>query len=144
LYGKYVTALAVHPARPGTVFAAVNQEGVYRSHDGGVTLLPADPPPSVYINALWLDPGRPDRLLAGAMAPPEAYVAKLSSDGSSLLFSTFFGGEGSDAARAITLDRARRIYITGNADGTTYPVTPNAIPPLGPGRSNGFLTIFSQ
>lgn len=144
LYGKTVTALAVHPTRPGTVYAAVNQEGVYRSHDSGITLLPADPPPSLYINTLWLDPSRPDRLLAGSMATPEAYVAKLSPDGSSLLFSSFFGGPGNDGARAIALSRARKIYITGNTDGDGFPVTPNAIPPLGSGRANGFLSVFTQ
>lgn len=55
----------------------------------------------------------------------DAFVTKLSSSGSSLLYSTLFGGIGNDRATGVFVDDAGNAYITGQA-GTGYPVTPGA------------------
>jgi hypothetical protein len=51
----------------------------------------------------------------------DVFISKLSSDGSSLLFSTFLGGTGIDAGYAIALDDAGNAYITGSTDSTNFP-----------------------
>jgi hypothetical protein len=56
----------------------------------------------------------------------DAFVAKLSSDGSSLALSTFLGGSFSDPAAAITVDGSGNIHVTGNTNSTDYPTTPGA------------------
>ncbi|HEY7161452.1 MAG TPA: hypothetical protein VH815_09335, partial [Acidobacteriota bacterium] len=65
------------------------------------------------------------------------FVTKLSPDGSSLIFSTFIGGNNSHAA-AIAVDPAKAIYITGQA-GPNYPLK-NPIQT----RGGGFLSKLSQ
>ncbi len=51
----------------------------------------------------------------------DAYVARISADGSQLEYSTFFGGYYDDTARGITLDAAGRIYIVGETDSDDFP-----------------------
>ncbi len=51
----------------------------------------------------------------------DAFVAKLSSDGSSLLYSTYFGGSAMDLARGIAIDSLDDIYITGTTYSTNLP-----------------------
>lgn len=65
------------------------------------------------------------------------FVTKLSPDGSSLIFSTFIGGNNSHAA-GIAVDPAKAIYITGQA-GPNYPLK-NPIQT----RGGGFLSKLSQ
>lgn len=55
----------------------------------------------------------------------DAILTKLNADGSMLLYSTFFGGSGSDGASAIALDSAGRAYIAG---GTSSPDLPTVNP----------------
>ncbi len=54
----------------------------------------------------------------------DAFAAELSADGSSLVYSTYFGGNGIDQANNIALDAANNAYITGFTQSTTFPVTP--------------------
>ena len=56
------------------------------------------------------------------MSASNAYVARLSPDGSQLLFSTYLGGTGHDSALAIALDSNRNALITGMTLSTDFPV----------------------
>ncbi|HLF84156.1 MAG TPA: SBBP repeat-containing protein, partial [Blastocatellia bacterium] len=58
----------------------------------------------------------------------DAFVAKLSSSGDSLMFSTFLGGAGIDEARAIAVDSMGSAYLTGVTKSTNFPVA-NALQP---------------
>ncbi len=53
----------------------------------------------------------------------EAFVAKLSPDGSTLVFSTYLGSNTSDFAFGIALDAADNVYVTGSTDssGSSFP-----------------------
>ena len=54
----------------------------------------------------------------------DAFVLKLSSSGSSIAFSTFIGGAGSDTGSAIAIDSSRNVYIGGytSSDNVTFPL----------------------
>lgn len=56
----------------------------------------------------------------------EVFVTKFSSDGSSLIYSTYLGGSGSDYGYAISLDTQGCAYITGQTASTDFPITPGA------------------
>jgi hypothetical protein len=52
----------------------------------------------------------------------DAFVTELAPDGSSILFSTFFGGSGNDAATAVAVDSAGHIHLTGSTTSPDFPV----------------------
>lgn len=54
--------------------------------------------------------------------PGDAFVAELDAGGSNLVFSTFLGGSGLDAAYGIALDLSGNIYVAGGTTSTNYPV----------------------
>jgi len=51
----------------------------------------------------------------------DAFVAKLNASGSGLLFSTYLGGSGDDAATGIALDAFHDAYITGRTLSADFP-----------------------
>jgi beta-propeller repeat-containing protein/ASPM-SPD-2-Hydin domain-containing protein/HYDIN/CFA65/VesB family protein len=56
----------------------------------------------------------------------DAFVTELNPVGSAPLYSTYFGGNASDAGLAITLDAAKNIYVTGRTYSSNFPTTPLA------------------
>ena len=57
----------------------------------------------------------------------DAFVAELSADGSRLLYSTFIGGSGQEAAPALALDHDGSVVITGSTGSADFPTTPGAV-----------------
>ncbi|HLK63647.1 MAG TPA: SBBP repeat-containing protein [Bryobacteraceae bacterium] len=71
--------------------------------------------------------------------PPEpnktdGFIAKLSADGTHLIFSTALGASKLAGAQAVALDPAGAIYVTGSAYSADFPTTPNAVQPAYPTR----------
>lgn len=63
----------------------------------------------------------------------DAFLTKLSADGSSILYSTYIGGNMDDVASAVTVDKATgSAFITGFTDSGDFPTTANAFQ-----KSNG-------
>lgn len=56
----------------------------------------------------------------------DAYVLKLNSVGTAVVYSTFVGGAGNDIGVAITVDKSFSVYITGNTNSSTFPTTQGA------------------
>ena len=63
----------------------------------------------------------------------DAFVAKLSPDGTTLDYSTYLGGLSIDNGIAIALDGAGNAYIAGNTLSTNFPVLPT---------TNGLQTVY--
>ncbi|MFN7998688.1 MAG: SBBP repeat-containing protein [Bryobacteraceae bacterium] len=57
---------------------------------------------------------------------PSVFVTKFSPDGSSLVYSTYLGGNGSDYAYAIAVDSGGNAYVTGQTNSPDFPVTAGA------------------
>ena len=73
----------------------------------------------------------------------DAFVAKLSPDGSTLLFSTYLGGSGEDQGNAIAVDDGGNVYVTGHTYSFDFPVTPGAIDLTLNGQRDGFVAKLS-
>ena len=75
-------------------------------------------------------------------------ISKLSSDGGSLIFSTFFGGRGNETG-IINIDNEHNIVITGQTSSIDFPVTnqtyyTNSDTTLGRNGGNLFLAIVDS
>jgi uncharacterized protein (TIGR03437 family) len=57
---------------------------------------------------------------------PSAFVTKFSPDGSSLVYSTYLGGNGYDYIFAIAVDSSGDAYVTGQTNSANFPVTAGA------------------
>jgi hypothetical protein len=76
------------------------------------------------------------------------FLSKISVDGSSLLYSTYLGGNGSDLPAGIVIDSLGSVLVAGNTTSTNFPmvaayqatVSPNQGGVLG---NYGFLSKFS-
>lgn len=56
----------------------------------------------------------------------DAFVTKLNSGGTGLIYSTFLGGTSDDAAGSIATDGAGSAYVTGSTFSPDFPTTPSA------------------
>ena len=52
----------------------------------------------------------------------DAFITKISADGTTLIYSTLIGGNGSDIAYGIGIDSSGNAYITGSTSSTNFPL----------------------
>jgi len=76
--------------------------------------------------------------LGDTSALGDAFVAKFSGDGSTLLYSTYLGGNGADEGRGIAVDGAGNAYVTGTTASTNLP-TVSALDAALSGTSDAFV-----
>lgn len=70
----------------------------------------------------------------------DAFVAKLSASGSSLVYSTYLGGSGDDYATGVAIDSSLDAYITGFSSGGNFPLTSGSMQPsFGGGSYDAFV-----
>jgi hypothetical protein len=69
----------------------------------------------------------------------DAFVTKLNSNGTALLYSSYLGGNGTDAGQGIAIDSAGNAYVTGTTFSTNFPTTAGAFQ-TAPGA--GFYDAF--
>src|SRR5205807_227024 len=72
-------------------------------------------------------------------ASGDGFVAMLSPDGSTLLYSTFLGGSGLDEARGIALDASTHVYVAGMTFSTDFPTTQGAYQTTNHGGKDAFV-----
>src|SRR5205823_3978084 len=56
----------------------------------------------------------------------DAFVAKINSTGSGLIYSTYLGGTVGENGRGVAVDGAGNAYVTGPTSSSDFPTTPNA------------------
>jgi hypothetical protein len=71
----------------------------------------------------------------------DAYFAKISSDGLSVLYASYLGGENEDTAQSIAVDSSGNAYVAGYTHSHQFPVK-NSLQSYGGGQ-DGFLTEVS-
>ena len=74
----------------------------------------------------------------------DAVVFKMNSNLSSLMWSTYLGGNGTEAAYGLKLDNSNNVYVTGGTTGGTFPTGTGTLHPnyMG-GLCDGFITVFN-
>ena len=74
----------------------------------------------------------------------EAFVLKLNANGSSIIYSTYLGGNSYDHAWDIIIDNKGNAYITGITYSPNFPVTSNAFDTSYNGVADAFIVILNQ
>jgi hypothetical protein len=75
---------------------------------------------------------------AGGIIDGDAFVAKLDSTGTNLIFFTYLGGTNDDGALDMALDSSNNVYLAGFTDSADFPVVPaGGIPGLPGGAHIG-------
>ncbi len=93
-----------------------------------------------YSSDFDVTPGAFQTAPAGAY---DAFLTKLSTTGSSLLYSTLIGGNGGDVARSVAVDEWGNGFITGQTFSSNFPVTSGVIQPTLAGSSDVFATAIN-
>jgi hypothetical protein len=112
---------------------------VYSTYLGGSdidtpTAVAVDATGAVYVAGYTLSPDFPTRSPAQgtigsvSAAYPEAFVAKLDPSGTTLVYSTFLGGNLEDKAAGIAVDSAGSAYVVGTTFSPNFPMV-NAFQP---------------
>ncbi len=73
----------------------------------------------------------------------DVFVTKLSADGTSAVYSTYFGVNGNDAARAIAIDATGRAYLAGATSSSDFPTTAGAFDEGHNDGSDAFMAILN-
>lgn len=74
----------------------------------------------------------------------DGFVVKMDPMGSTLVFSTFIGGQGSGGIDAIALDTAKNVYVTGTTTLANFSTTPGAYDTSYNGNADVFVTKLSS
>ena len=74
----------------------------------------------------------------------DVIISKLSSDGSTLLYSTYLGGTGSEIGWGIAIDSSNNIYVTGETSSTNFPTTASAFQTTLVGVGDAFITKLNS
>jgi hypothetical protein len=80
----------------------------------------------------------------GAPQFADAFVAKLNSAGSALVFSTYLGGSRDDRAFGLALDSSGNIYVAGGTQSTDFPTTFGVVQPQSKGTGDAFVTKLNS
>jgi hypothetical protein len=104
----YPSGIALDPGNPNIVIA-----GTYRSVNGGETWSPT--PVSRDIQATFAPSGR-DLVYASGPITSDIFLAKFKPDGKTLEFATYFGGMGTETAKAVQVDAAGNIWVAGSTN----------------------------
>ncbi len=74
----------------------------------------------------------------------DAYVTKLNSAGSALVYSTYLGGGDYDVSLGIVVDGAGEVYVTGGTSSSDFPTSPGAFQPVYHGGGDAFVTKLNS
>jgi uncharacterized protein (TIGR03437 family) len=141
-------ALQTHLAGNSDVFVAkLSPDGstlVYATYLGGAgfstaSAIAVDSAKNVYLGGAATG-DLPTTAGAYRTAGAGAFVVKLNSAGTALVYSTFLGDTGSGTVSGVAIDSAGNAYAAGTTYSSTFPTTPGAIrSAIGNGNSAAFL-----
>ncbi|HEU4388988.1 MAG TPA: SBBP repeat-containing protein, partial [Blastocatellia bacterium] len=145
-----VNALQSVRAGAADVFAAkLNPSGsslVYSTFlggaaDDGCTSLAIDPQGNAYLTGVT---SSPNFRTANPLQPAhggglfDAFVAKLNTTGTQLVYSTYLGGSGEDRGFRIAVDAQGNAFVTGDTDSANFPIA-RALQPVYGGGVDAFV-----
>jgi hypothetical protein len=74
----------------------------------------------------------------------DVFVTKVAPDGSSLVYSTYLGGNNWDSGNGIAVDDGGAVYVTGTTYSSDFPATGDAFAPTLAGDSDAYAAKLSE
>ncbi len=74
----------------------------------------------------------------------DAFVTKLNSSGSAVLYSTYLGGSGTEDALDLALDASNNAYVTGGTNSADFPTTAGAFQTTLAGADDAFISMLDS
>jgi hypothetical protein len=74
----------------------------------------------------------------------DAFVTKINSSGTALVYSTFLGGSGDDVALPIAVDSGGNAYVTGVTQSPNFPITAGAAQSSELGTYAAFVAVLNS
>ncbi|WP_022821989.1 gliding motility-associated C-terminal domain-containing protein [Hymenobacter norwichensis] len=74
----------------------------------------------------------------------DAVVCKLNSTATALLWSSYLGGSGADAAYSLQLSTTGSLYVSGGTGSSNFPTTTGTLQPTAQGGIDGFVARISS
>ena len=77
---------------------------------------------------------------------PDSFLVKLDPSATTIVYSTYFGGQDFDDLRSFAVDKAGNVYFAGSAEAPTddFPISDNAFMKENPGRRSIYITKITD
>ncbi len=144
-----VSSLAISASASSTVYLGMADGRIYKTVDAGNNWTKVyETLTRTNFSALAIRPGSSATVYAGAyitggmLNDYEAFVTKLKTDGSGLIYSTYLGGSGDDFANSIAVDSSGNALVVGQTASSSFP-TINAFQSTLSGANDAFVTKFN-
>ncbi len=126
--GQEVVVVKINPANNTIAYYAVLGGDL----DDTANALYVDSSGNAYVAGVTKSMNFPTRNAAqpnpGGSLFADAFAAKISPDGASLIYSTYLGGSGAEECRALAVDRTGAAYVVGSTSSRdSFPTTPGAM-----------------
>jgi hypothetical protein len=150
LGNAYVTGTTDLTGQDANVFVAkLDPSGstlLYNTTFGGTygdqpRAIAVDSSGNAYITGYTMSSNFPTKnAIQGALkGSQDAFIIKLNAAGDDMLFSTYFGGSGSEAGYALALDSSANIYVSGNTASSNFPTTSGVFQPAYGGGADSLI-----
>ncbi len=121
------------PQNPSTIYLLTSFDGLLKSTNGGQSWSPINNGLTyLMVSALVVNPARPSTIYVGSQIYPSgdaAFVTKLNSSGSALIYSTLLDGGGAQAT-SIAVDTGGNAYVAGVTHSPGFMTTPDSYQPF--------------
>ncbi len=124
--GTGISYLAADPTNALNVYGSSKGGLVLNSTDGGTTWTTQGVVDSSAIYGLAVSPSNPAKLYVSNHVPQSGFVTELSTDGKTLLWSTFYGPYDNSQIGGAATAPSGNVWVAGSVNSGSLPLTPNA------------------
>jgi uncharacterized protein (TIGR03437 family) len=121
-YLTYISAtnfIIAPNANPANIAAAIAVDSAGNAYLAGSTFDPSFPATAGAYQTTFSGPYQPG--VAYPLPPTDVFAAKLNPSGTALVWATYIGGTGADAAKSVALDASSTVWLTGTTASPQFP-----------------------
>jgi len=106
-------------ANPANIAAAIAVDAAGNAYLAGATFDPSFPATTGAYQTTFAGPYQPG--VTYPLPPTDVFALKLNPAGAALVWATYIGGTGADAAKSVALDASGNVWLTGTTASTQFP-----------------------